>query len=211
MKKRSTLLSKMSTLFLSGLLTILPLTLTIALFNLSYKMLKSILRPVYRLEPEYLRTIPASEFILTLLLILLIGVIMRVFFLRSLVHALENLIFKIPLLRPTYAGIKQLVQAFNPHDHTKFKKVVLVEFPAQNCYSIGFLTGDFHPSLSPSPDVYWNVFIPMTPNPTHGFFVVTQETRVKVLDITRQEAMALIISGGIIQPDRLSKNDASKI
>ena len=207
MKIRSTVLNKMGTLFLSGLLTILPLTLTIALFNLSYKMLKSILRPVYRLEPEWLRMIPASEFILSLVIILIIGLIMRVFFLRSIVDGIENLIFKIPLLRPTYAGIKQLVQAFNPHDHTKFKKVVLVEFPAQNCYSIGFLTGNFHPSLAPSSQIYWNVFIPMTPNPTHGFFVVTQESRVKVLDISRQEAMALIISGGIIQPERLAKSE----
>lgn len=210
MKTRNSFLSKIGTLFLSGLLTILPLTLTIALFNISYKMLKSILRPVYHLEPECFRIIPASEFLLTLLIILIIGLIMRVFFLRSIVDSIERLISKIPLLRPTYAGIKQLVQAFNPHDHTKFKKVVLVEFPAQNCYSIGFLTGNFHPSLTPDSQVYWNVFIPMTPNPTHGFFVITQESRVKVLNISRQEAMALIISGGIIQPERLAKSEAPR-
>jgi len=192
-------------IFLKGLLTLLPVTLTIALLNFSFKILKSWLRPIYNLEPEFLREIPFSEFLLTFFFIVIIGIILNVLVLNSLWATFENLIGKIPLVRPIYNGIKQLIQAFNPDDKHSFKHVVYIEFPRKDVYSIGFMTGETPASISPdSKNVYYNVFIPTTPNPTAGFFLMVLKEQVIITELTRQEAMALIMSGGIIQPHRMN-------
>lgn len=190
-------------LFLSGLLTIAPIALTIVLFTISFRLIISWLEPISHWQPAFLHWIPHSEIILALLFILVIGIFVQLVLLNPLIHALERLVFKTPLVSPIYSGIKQLVHAFSTQDHISFKRVVYVEFPRQGAYSIGFLTSEVPVALSPSETVrFFNVFIPTTPNPTSGFLVMFPEHALITSDLTRQEAMSLIISGGIIQPDR---------
>lgn len=190
-------------LFLSGLLTILPLTLTIALFNLSFSLLERWLRPIAQLRPAFLDCIPYAEFILVIILIFLIGAFVKVVILKSSLHAIERLIKRIPLIRPVYAGIQQLVHAFGSQDATSFKQVVLIEFPRNGIYSIGFLTSELPEPLRPDLNIpLLHVFIPTTPNPTTGYLILVPHNQITVIDLTRQEAMALIISGGIIVPEK---------
>lgn len=192
-------------IFLKGFLTLLPIILTIALLNFTFKILKSWLRPIYNLEPEFLKAIPFSEFLLTFSFILIVGLILNIFILKTMWNLIENILAKTPLIRPIYSGIKQLVSAFNPHDNQSFKHVVLIEFPREGTYSIGFMTSEAPLELSPNKNaIYYNVFIPTTPNPTAGFFLIVPKENVQITNLTRQEAMALIISGGIIQPDRFT-------
>lgn len=100
------------------------------------------------------------------------------------------------------------VQAFSIQDKITFKQVVLVEFPRPGIHSVGFLTSELAPELTlNNPQKCYGVFIPTTPNPTSGFFVVVPESDMHIVDLTRQEAMAMIISGGIIQPERLNKKN----
>lgn len=206
---KSTLLSIIDTIkgiFLNGLLITLPITLTLALFIFLFKVLKGWLTPIYRLEPLYLQQIPHSEIIVVIVFIFLTGAIFRFFFLKSFYHMLESLLLKIPLLNPVYSGIKQLVQAFTMPDKLIFKKVVLVEFPRNGIYSIGFLTSEVPQALAPEEHKkFYKIFIPTTPNPTTGFLISVAEGDFKVVDLNRQEAMSLIISGGIVQPERFSK------
>ncbi|MEX0940054.1 MAG: DUF502 domain-containing protein [Candidatus Babeliales bacterium] len=197
-------------IFLDGLLTILPITLTLALFAFFFHLLKNWLTPIYALEPEYLQRIPHSEIILVLILILLIGAIFRTFFIRSFVNLIESVFFKIPLMNPVYSGIKQLVQAFTIPEKLTFKQVVLVEFPRHGIHSLGFLTREVAPEMAPDTDKkYFTIYIPTTPNPTTGFLIIVPEGDFTTIDITRQEAMSLIISGGIIQPERFLKNETT--
>jgi uncharacterized membrane protein len=208
MKQRNTFLKIsqfLGTIFIKGLITILPVALTIAIVNFSFKMLKGWLHPLYQMEPAFLKQIPFSEFLLAFVAILIIGTIVNLFVLQALITLAESIVFKIPLVRPIYSGIKQLVQAFNPHD-VSFKKVVIIEFPRPGIYSIGFLTGEIVSELAPdSTTKYFSVFVPTTPNPTTGFYFMVAEEKVRVVNISRQEAMALIISGGIIQPERFGE------
>lgn len=195
-------------IFLNGLFAILPITLTVALFGFSLRLLKNWLEPIHRMEPTYLQRIPYSELILVLIVIFIIGIILRFFILRSLAHVVEALIFRIPLVRPIYAGIKQLVYAFSMQDKISFQSVVLVEFPRPGLYSLGFMTSEMSHIIAPESGQKWfNVFIPTTPNPTSGYFVMVAENDIIPTELTRQEAMALIISGGIIQPARSTKKD----
>jgi uncharacterized membrane protein len=101
-----------------------------------------------------------------------------------------------------YSGIKKLVDAFSFQDKVSFTKVVRVEFPRPGIYSIGFLANQVDTTIAPNTDKkYFSIFIPTTPNPTSGFLIVAPEEQITILNLSRQEAMAMIISGGIIQPD----------
>jgi len=190
-------------LFLSGLITLLPIALTFVIFTLAYQLLEGWLEPIRKFRPTLFETIPYSELLLILAIVLFFGILLRVLFLRSIVHSVERMIAKIPLVRPVYTGIKQLVHAFSAQDKLSFKKVVLIEFPRPGMYSIGFLTSEVARQLPPSKDEkFFSIFVPSTPTPITGYLVMLPEKDIRVLDLSHQEAMALIISGGIIQPDR---------
>lgn len=191
-------------LFLQGLLTILPITLTIVLFHITFRLFATWVAPVRGLVPTtFLSTVPHAEIFIIIIAIFVLGIFLRLFVLHPIIHALEALIVQIPLVRPVYAGIKQLVQAFSLQDKITFKRVVLIEFPRKGIYSLGFLTSELPQAISPDTiNRYFNVFVPTTPNPTSGYFIIVPEPEIKTIDLTRQEAMAMIISGGIIQPER---------
>lgn len=196
------LIDSLCSLFLTGLFGILPITLTIAVFTLTLRVLQNWLEPLKRFGLPFIGMIPYSEVILAIAIIFIAGTLYNTFILRPLIHAIENLFFKIPLIRPVYSGIKKLVDAFSFQDKASFSKVVMIEFPRPGIYSIGFLANELDPKLSPdNSKKYFSIFIPTTPNPTSGFLVLLPEDQISVIDITRQEAMAMIISGGIIQPN----------
>ena len=196
-------LNYIKVIFLEGLLVILPITLTLALFQFLFKLLKNWLKPIFLLEPSYLQKIPQSEILLVLLLIFFVGAIFRHFFIQSFLNFIESIFLKIPLMNPIYAGIKQLVKAFTAPEQLTFKKVVLIQFPRLGIFSIGFLAREVHPDMAPDTiKKYYTIYIPTTPNPTTGYLIVAPENEFMIIDLTRQEAMSIIISGGIIQPER---------
>ncbi len=197
-------------IFFNGLLAILPLTITIAILHLLYRIIKAWFDPIHNFVMQHpaLRAfpIPYIEVIIIIFAIFAIGAFLNVVILRTVIHKAEKLIDKVPLVRAIYAGVKQLTGAFGTQDKETFKKVVLVEFPKAGIYSVGFLTSELSPELSPTAQgPFFNVFVPTTPNPTSGFFLMLTEKEIHTTNLTRQEAMALIISGGIIQPERYIK------
>ena len=191
-------------LFLSGLIAILPVTLTLALFNMFFRLILGWLEPLRRfISPTILQTIPYAEVILVIIFIVCIGTLYNMFLLEHMVHTIEALVVRIPLVRPVYAGIKQLVNALGSQDKLGFKHVVFVEFPRKGLFSLGFLTSELATEFSPNTEKrYFNIFIPTTPNPTSGFCITASEDEITMTKLTRQEAMAMIISGGIIQPEQ---------
>lgn len=201
-QKLSQLFYRIWSLFLKGFLALLPITLTIGLLTFSFKKLKEWLHPIYQLEPAFLKAIPFSEFLLTFFVILGMGFILNSFILQSFWDTFESLVTRIPIVRPLYNGIKQLVQALNPDDQSTYKQVVLIEFPKKGSYTVGFVTGEFSTHLSPDQnEIFFTVFVPTTPNPTSGFFLIVNKLDAQILNLSRQEAMTMIISGGTIQPN----------
>jgi len=206
MKKKSLfgrLYSLIKSFFINGLLTLLPIAITLSLFSFMFRLFKSWLTPLQQLDIPYLNVIPHGEIILVILLVFAAGVILRSFIIQSVIDLFEILLSNVPIIYPVYIGIKQLVHAFSPNDKETFKQVVLVEFPLKGTYSLGFLTSELKKQLSPNKEEpFYNIFVPTTPNPTTGYFVVMPKKNFIAVDLTTEEAMALIISGGIIQPDR---------
>lgn len=217
-KMFSKLIQEVKLLFWSGLLTLLPLTLTIGFFAFSFKLIKSWFNPISLIIPSTLKTIPFAEFIVIIATVFCVGAVLKFLLLQPLVDKVEQLFHKIPLIRPIYFGIKQLIAAFSPHDKIHFQQVILVEFPRKGVYSLGFVTGTVPNGLSPHNHIknatnnhpYVSVFIPNTPNPTTGWYVILPQADCTSVNLTRQEAMTLIISGGIITPERLAEEAAQK-
>jgi uncharacterized membrane protein len=195
-------IDSVSSLFLTGLFCILPVTLTISVFTISFRVIVNWLEPLRRFDIPFLNAIPYSEVILAIVIIFITGTLYNMFLLRPIIHGIENLFSRIPLIRPVYSGIKKLVHAFSFQDKASFTKVVRVEFPRPGIYSIGFLANQVDEKIAPDIHTkYFSIFIPTTPNPTSGFLIIVPEEQIAILEISRQEAMAMVISGGIIQPD----------
>ena len=105
-----------------------------------------------------------------------------------------------------YSGTKQLVNAFSAKEGEGFQKVVIVEFPSQGSFCYGFQTNEVPTTLAPQQsNSFVGVFVPTSPNPTSGFFIMVKKEQIQNVEITPQEAMALIISGGIVYPQKYSQ------
>lgn len=155
-----------------------------------------------RAQPEELfgKDIPGLGLIVTLILIVLAGIVTRLYVGRKLLQLGDTVISKIPLGRTIYGSIKQFMGAVLTRDAEKFESVVVVEYPRRGCWMIGFVTGGAIPPIQRMGEKRWiNLFIPTTPNPTSGFFIMVPEDDVRPLPISIEKAFKLIISGGIVQ------------
>lgn len=190
-------------LFVTGLIFLLPIMITFSLFHFFFSVIKKWLEPIRSLHLPIIENIPHHEILVLVTFIFIIGVLIKAFILKPLVHVLEESLSKIPFIRTLYVGVKQLVFAFSSRDQTSFKRVVIVQYPRAGIYSIGFLTKDMPEAIAGTNLV--GIYIPHTPNPASGNFVMFPATDIQETDLTRQEATALIISGGIVQPNRYKK------
>lgn len=197
-------------LFVNGLITVLPLLLTISVLNMLFRFITSLLAPIKNLItasshfiPDWLQWIPHIEVIIAILLIFLLGTVLNILIFRSILAWFEQWFSKIPLIRPIYKGMKQLVKSFGQHDQTSFQQIVLVKFPHEHTHTVGFVTGQVPAKLAPKPDtIYMSVYVPTTPNPTGGFYLIIAQNDLIPLEMNRQEAMTLIMSLGMINPSQ---------
>ncbi len=198
-------------LFLKGFIFLLPFIITFTLFKFIFSIIAHWLEPLRILWIPFEKALPTNlidflkqfELLLLIGLIIGIGYLTRTKILKLFMFYFEKILTTIPFIKAVYPGIKQLIHAFSAHDQSSFNTVVLVQFPTPGIYSIGFLTKTVPcQMLHKDSKQYINIYIPMTPNPTHGFFVMVPEGEYIVTDLTRQEATSLIISGGILQPER---------
>ncbi|MEE9141488.1 MAG: DUF502 domain-containing protein [Gammaproteobacteria bacterium] len=188
----------------AGVLIWVPLAVTFFvlrfLVNLADQTLKLI--PL-QFRPETLLgfNIPGLGIILTLIVLLLTGLLFTNLLGRKVLHFWESVLARIPLIRSVYSSAKQVVETVFSGSGQSFKKVLLVQYPREGLWSIGFQTstGPGEVQHRTSRDVLC-AFIPTTPNPTSGFLIMVPVEDVIVLDMSVEEAMRLIISLGVVVP-----------
>jgi uncharacterized membrane protein len=113
----------------------------------------------------------------------------------------EKIVDRIPLARVLYVGVKQLMEALIYQKTKAFQKAALIEYPRKGVYAIAFITGESRGEIQQLTEKKMiNVFVPTTPNPTSGFYILIPEDELKILDMTVEEAFKLIVSGGIVSP-----------
>ena len=191
--------------FITGLLVTLPISVTVYIIWFIIKAMDSIFKfiPTKYLPEAYIDiTIPGMGLVLMVILVLIVGLFTRNFFGRKVFGYWENVVERIPLVRIIYVGVKQLLEALFYSNNESFKKAALVEYPRRGIYVIGFITGGSKGEVQDkTSNNMINVFIPTTPNPTSGFYILVPENDLTILDMSVEDAFKLIISGGIISPN----------
>ncbi len=188
------------TYFITGLLVTLPLGLTYWILKVLLQSMERLIgNPIQRYFEIY---IPGMGIILLVCLILLIGIFARNLIGRKLGNLGENLLQKIPLVRPVYGFVKHLVNTIFMQGQQNFKGVVLVEYPRRGIYSIGFVTSEVRGAVKEELEAEMvNVFLPTTPNPTSGFYLIFPKEDVTFLNLTIEEGAKIIISAGMVSPE----------
>lgn len=198
--------------FLAGLLVFLPVAITLWFIGWVIGLLDSVLDilPDAAHPNSYLPfAIPRLGAIVTLLLILFLGILTSGVATRRFLAAWENILIQIPVFRGVYTAVQKLVQTFLGQPNAQ-RQVVMIEYPRKGVYTVGFAMGRAWPELEKKNNApLVNVFVPTTPNPTSGFFLLVPVNEVSALDMTMEEALKLITSSGLITPDEKNKNNGS--
>ncbi|MFA5913085.1 MAG: DUF502 domain-containing protein [Burkholderiales bacterium] len=190
--------------FITGLLIWIPLVITIWVLKLVVDMLDQSLL----LLPQALRTeswlgfhVPGMGVLLTLLIVMLTGVVTANFIGQRLVHLWHEILHRIPVVSSIYSSVKQVSDTLFSSSGEAFRKALLVQWPHEGMWTIAFLTG------APGGDVtkhlqgdYVSVYVPTTPNPTGGYFVMMPRKDVIELDMSVDTALKYVISMGVASP-----------
>lgn len=192
--------------FITGLITILPLSLSVYILVVLFRFIDSILGRF--LNIYFKKTlgfyVPGLGIILFLLIILLVGFLSIHLFGSRLHQLLGTALSRFPLLRYIYPSIKKVFEFVFSENRMGFKKTVLVEYPGKGIWSIAFIANEsFKEAETLLGKKHINVYIPAVPNPTTGYFVLVPEDSVKVLKMSVSEAMRLVMSGGLLNPSEL--------
>ncbi|MEO6921516.1 MAG: DUF502 domain-containing protein [Collimonas sp.] len=192
--------------FITGLLVLVPLAITLWVLNLIIgTMDQSLLLLPEQWRPKVLlgHDIPGLGTILTLLVIFLTGLATRNFIGRQIVQVWEAVLTRIPVVSSIYSSVKQVSDTLFSSSGNAFRKALLVQYPRQGSWTIAFLTG------IPGGDVknhlvgdYVSVYVPTTPNPTSGFFLMLPREDTIELDMSVDEALKYIVSMGVVAPEQ---------
>jgi len=190
--------------FIRGIGVLIPLGLTYWFFRALLNWVDGILSPI--LEGWIGREVPGLGFVTMAILILLVGLLTRNLVGRLLFTWFERLLRSIPFVRSVYGAIKDLVGAFSLGGKGKtFQHVAMVEYPRQGLYCIGFVTNEMrYASEGEKIREFVNVYIPNPPNPTSGMLVLVPRKDVITLNLSVEEGLKLVLSGGIVVPDLLT-------
>jgi len=190
--------------FITGLLIWIPLVITVWVLSFIISVMdQSLLLLPERLHPRNWLgfNIPGMGTLLTLVVVFISGLLAANFLGQKFVRSWEQMLARIPVVNSLYNGVKQVSDTILSPSGNAFRKALLVQYPRQGCWTIAFLTG------KPGGDAlrhlgkdYISVYVPTTPNPTSGFFLMMRSEEVMDLDMSVDEALKYIISMGVVPP-----------
>lgn len=196
--------------FLAGIFTLLPIIITFFIFIWLFKGFTNFLLPYIKMSEDFFEIMitPSARrilsFILLCIIIFLIGLFAKNYFGKKIFGLFEYFLKKIPVVKTIYISSKQIIHAFQNANEQNFSKVVLIEYPRKDIYSVAFLTNyntRYFDTLTKKRCV--SVFVATTPNPTSGYIVIVPEEDVYVLDMSIEEGFKYVISAGLVAPERL--------
>jgi uncharacterized membrane protein len=196
--------------FISGLLFWIPLALSVIVIKFSLEFINELVPTKYLPETLFnLNTdFPGSGIVLVLLVILITGVIVSNFLGRKLVALWERILNKIPGFRNVYKVLKKVSDTVFNSSTESFRKAFLIQYPSKGIWVIAFQSGDYKGEAeSIIGEEMINLFVPTTPNPTSGFFVMMPKKDVFELNMTVEEAFKIVISAGVVIPKSLDIKD----
>ena len=186
-------------IFVTGILTILPLAITIYIFYFVYIFLDDLVGGLIKSLFNY--RLPGIGFVASILLVLIIGLVSSNIIGSRLVKFTDSIFQKIPFSRGIYTSARQIIDAFTLQGKNAFQRVVLLEYPRKGLYTLGFVTGSSKGEIQEkTADETLNIFIPTTPNPTSGMLILAPKHEVIELNMSVENGLKVIISGGLVSP-----------
>jgi uncharacterized membrane protein len=199
---------------IAGLLFLTPIAATFFLLRLTIGWLDQILLIIpakYRPESFLPFPVPGLGLIILVIILILSGVFVRNYLGRKLVSLWERIVNYIPIVNKIYTAVKQLIDTIARGTPRDFRRVVLIEYPKENIYAMAYVTGVSVGELQEKTKRKMiNVYVPTTPNPTSGFYLMVPEDETIPLDMSVEDSFKLLMSGGIITPERKQKNGGNK-
>jgi uncharacterized membrane protein len=197
-------MKRLRSYFITGILVLSPLVITLYLLWLIYSFFNRVLGRLIGglIFAIFGINIPGLGLVSTMALIFLAGLFATNVLGKRFIELGDNIIKRIPLVSSVYSGVKQIMEAIFTQNRSSFKQVVMVEYPREGIYTLAFVTGEGVGEVQDKTiDKVINLFVPTTPNPTSGFFLMVPEKDVVPLEMSVQEGLKMIISGGMITPD----------
>lgn len=190
---------------ITGLLVLVPLVITVwVLKSLIGMMDQSLLLLPEGWHPHTLfgRDIPGFGVILTFAIVLITGLVATNFFGMQLIALWEKLLQRLPVVKSIYSSVKQVSDTLFSDSGNAFRKAVLVQFPREGAWTIAFLTGTPSGNVAAhlGEEEYVSVYVPTTPNPTSGYFIMVKKSATRELDMSVDDALKYIISMGVVAP-----------
>ena len=215
-KARRGVLASLRASFLTGLVVVLPVGLTIYLIWTVIGWIDAWILPLipgayqpeawlqYWFGPEANYPVRGVGVVVFLVFTIFVGWLAKGFIGRSVLRSGERLVDRMPVVRSVYGGIKQIAETFFAQAESKFDKACLVQFPREGIWAIGFVAtrarGEIKARIPVDGEV-WTVFVATTPNPTSGFLVYVPVKDLIFLDMSLEDAAKLIISAGLVYPN----------
>ena len=189
---------------IAGLLVWVPIGITVWVLHFiltTLDMTLLLLPEVARPEKLFGFPIPGLGVVLAFAILLLTGVIAANYFGQRLIRFWEAILGRIPFVKSIYSSVKQVSDTLLSDSGNAFRKALLVEFPHENSWTIAFLTGAPAPAVAKHfGEEHVSVYVPTTPNPTSGYFVMVPKSRVREIDMTVDEALKYVVSMGVVVP-----------
>lgn len=216
---------KLKSYFYAGSIVILPIFLTVFIINwmINFVVIISSKSFTVKLISEFVSKFGYSEireikYIIyflyifgVILFIIFVGYITRNILGRKITSLINKIMYRLPIIKHIYSTISQIVNLISSNKNTSYKKAVLIEYPKEGIYSIGFLTSEINPLIENIVgDKIYNIFVPTSPNPTSGMFIAMKQKDVKILDIKIEDAIKLVISGGVLIPGMENKYETEE-
>jgi uncharacterized membrane protein len=202
-KKRPTVGGFLRKRFITGAIVAFPIVVTVFLGRFAFDLIDRWADPISR--QLFGRVVPGIGAAVFVLFIFFLGILGHNVLGRRVLRLGDRILESIPVLRPIYRGAREVTRAFGKDRTGNFRRVVLIPYPGPGVWSIGFLTGEFEdPTLSKTEKML-AVFMPTTPNPTTGFYMLFPRSAVRDTTLSVEEAIRMVISGGLVgvEPSRL--------
>jgi len=206
--------AKLKAYLFTGILVTAPVAMT---FYLAYKLIVWVDALVGKLIPPQYKeilgdyfpiSVPGLGVVVLIVFFLLVGMFAAGFMGRFFIRLGEWFMAKVPLLSSVYSLLKQIFETVFSDKTQAFKKVVMIEYPRKGLWILGLVSTDLHGEIKDNlPSEMLSVFIPTTPNPTSGFLIFVPKKDAKELDISVEDAIKFIVSGGLVEPEEMTKSE----
>ena len=178
--------------FFAGLFAAAPIALTVYFIGLIFRLLD---KPTANFLRRYEIEIPGLGIIISIIMVFLLGIITTNVIGKRLFSWGEKFLATLPIVNPIYNTIKQITSAFSGTSNRAFRKVVYIEYPRKGLWTISFVTAE---STNPDGYQFYHLFVPTTPNPTSGFYLIIPKTDAIESNLNVEEGLKTVISGGAL-------------